>query len=78
MDRQSPTRANRPTGPTHPTRTTAQDVTAAVVRRPRRAMAGVLAAAALGTAALAGCSSDSEPSKAVSSAAGAVQSGLSA
>ncbi|MEV0531702.1 hypothetical protein [Kitasatospora sp. NPDC050463] len=72
MDRQPPTGANRPT------RTTAQDVTAPVVRRPRRAVAGALAAAVLGAAALAGCSSDSTASKAVSSAAGAVESGVSA
>ncbi|MCX5213197.1 hypothetical protein OG689_28690 [Kitasatospora sp. NBC_00240] len=62
-------------------RPTRQDTFAPTVRRPRAALAGAaaaLAAMALGTAALAGCSSDSTPSGAASAVASAAQSALSA
>ncbi|MFD0261293.1 FxLYD domain-containing protein [Kitasatospora indigofera] len=62
-------------------RPTRQDTGAPTVRRPRVALAGAAAAVtamALGTAALAGCSSDSTPSSAVSAVASAAQSALSA
>ncbi|MFC9326736.1 hypothetical protein [Kitasatospora sp. NPDC057015] len=62
-------------------RRTHQDTAAPTVRRPRAALAGAVAAVAamaLGTAALAGCSSDGAPSSAVSAVASAAQSALSA
>jgi hypothetical protein len=62
-------------------RRTHQDTAAPTVRRPRAALAGAVAAVAamaLGTAALAGCSSDSTPNSAVSAVASAAQSAVSA
>ncbi|MGW6915441.1 FxLYD domain-containing protein [Kitasatospora sp. NPDC054939] len=77
MDRHQPRRTTTPPRTGAPVRTTVRDTAAPVVRRPRRAVAGALAAVALGAAALAGCSSDGSPSSpAATSAASAVQSAL--
>ncbi|MFJ3215068.1 hypothetical protein ACIPLC_03990 [Kitasatospora sp. NPDC086801] len=72
MDRQPLTR----TGSSP--RITARHPDAPPVRRQRRAVAGVLAAAAVGAAALAGCSSGTSAGSVASSAAAAVEKGASA
>lgn len=75
MDRQPLTRASSPTPP----RVTAQDLDTPPVRHQRRAVAGVLVAAVVGTAALAGCSSSGKTVSGVASAAAsAVEKGASA
>ncbi|MFJ7911122.1 FxLYD domain-containing protein [Kitasatospora sp. NPDC096204] len=74
MDRQPLTRASHPTPP----RVTAQDLDAPPLSRRRRAVAGVLAVAVVGAAALAGCSSDKSAGSVASSAAAAVKQGASA
>ncbi|MFF3112180.1 hypothetical protein ACFVSN_23645 [Kitasatospora sp. NPDC057904] len=73
MDRQPLTRATRVTR-----RVTAQLPDAPLLRRRRRAVAGVLATAVVAGAVLAGCSSGKSPSSAVSSAAGEIEKGVSA
>ncbi|MFJ2778483.1 hypothetical protein [Kitasatospora sp. NPDC087315] len=75
MDRQPPTRTTTTGRPTAPVRVTAQDVTAPAVRHRSRAVAAALAAAVLGAAALAGCSSSGKPNGAIASA---VEKGASA
>ncbi|MFI6155826.1 FxLYD domain-containing protein [Kitasatospora sp. NPDC051170] len=70
MDRQPPARARLP-------RVTRRPPDAPVLRR-RRAVAGVLAAAVLGAAALAGCSSGKTASSTASSAIGEIEKGVSA
>ncbi|MFD5438099.1 hypothetical protein ACFWJ4_38840 [Kitasatospora sp. NPDC127067] len=75
MDRQPLTRASSPTPP----RVTAQDLDAPPVRHQRRVVAGVLVAAVVGAAALAGCSSSGKTVSGVASAAAsAVEKGASA
>ncbi|GAA2979069.1 hypothetical protein [Kitasatospora sp. NPDC006786] len=75
MNRQPLTRASSPTPP----RVTAQDLDAPPVRHQRRAVAGVLVAAVVGAAALAGCSSSGKTVSGVASAAAsAVEKGASA
>ncbi|MEU8511497.1 hypothetical protein AB0C76_07925 [Kitasatospora sp. NPDC048722] len=70
MDRQPLTRV------TH--RVTAQPPDAPLLRRQRRSVAGVLVAAVVAVAVLAGCSSGKSPSSAVSTAATEIQKGASA
>lgn len=70
MDRQPLTR-------TRPARVTRRPPDAPLLR-PRRALAGVLATAVLGTAVLAGCSSGKSASSTISSAVGEIEKGVSA
>ncbi|MFF4378806.1 FxLYD domain-containing protein [Kitasatospora sp. NPDC001547] len=75
-----PAEAGPKTGPGSPTppRTTAQDLDAPPLRHRRCAVAGVLAVAVAGAAALGGCSSGKSGSSVASSAAAAVEKGASA
>ncbi|MEV7772387.1 FxLYD domain-containing protein [Kitasatospora sp. NPDC086791] len=73
MDRQPLTRGTAPRP-----RVTAQDLEASPLRRRPHALAGVLTAALVGVAALAGCSSGQSASSVASEAASAVAKGASA
>ncbi|MEV7023697.1 hypothetical protein [Kitasatospora sp. NPDC093558] len=70
MDRQPLARATR--------RVTARQPDTPLLRRQRRAVAGVLAAVVAGAAVLAGCSSGKSPGSVASSAAGEIEQGVSA